>query len=216
MILAFPQISRPRFTGRAAAEKRAAVPQIVRPVLVLSHFVRPQIARPHLKGRLAVRSSMVVGERTQAPLGIPGRWPGVGESGIPQAWWSVSLPAGFICPLVAQLALLRGEESEYDEETGRLMVGGRVLVGTRGNEYRFQAGGDADLWVSINAARIASEVALVNGMSQSSAARFKTSKAEKSSGRAETIMRNAAKIDNHQLQTALASEAEFYLTKWEF
>lgn len=216
MILVIPQISRPHFAGRAAAAKRATIPQIARPFMVLPHFVIPQIIRPHFTGRSAVRSAVVVGEPAGAPVGIPGRWHGVEESGIPQAWWSVVIPGGFICPLLAQLAMVRGEEADFEDETGRLKIGGRILVGTRGNEYHFNAAGDADLWVSINRARIASELALVKGMSPSASVVFKAAKTEKAVSRSETIMRNAANLAGQDVQAALAAEAQFYLTKWEW
>lgn len=133
---------------------------------------------------------------------------------LPAAWLAVVLPAGYICPLLAQLAMARGEAAAFDSAAGRLTIGGRVLIGTAGKVFDFATQAAADMWVTINRARVLKEVELVAGLSPAAAATFRAGRLEKMRARAVAITANAARQADEGKRAALNAEAGFYLSKW--
>lgn len=150
-----------------------------------------------------------------ASLAAPGGGP-VAPSAVvlPAAWLALALPAGFICPLLGQLALVRDEAPVFDSVAGVLRIGGRVLIGTAGKPFAFGGQAAADMWVSINRARLLREVELSAGMSQAALAVFKADKRTKLQARAVAITANAAKQADADKRAAMTAEAGFHLTKW--
>ncbi|WP_265942483.1 hypothetical protein [Dechloromonas sp. A34] len=144
-----------------------------------------------------------------------GEAPGGGGSvDLPAAWQSVELPAGYICPLLGQVALARGEAVAYDAASKRLTIGGRVLIGTAGKVFAFASKPAADMWESINRARVARELELLAGLTAGAVVAFKAGKVEGMQARAARITANAAKTADPQKRAALTAEAGFYATKW--
>lgn len=131
-----------------------------------------------------------------------------------EAWAAFPLPAGYIGPSLAQLALLRGEAVAFDDVAGRLTIGGRVLVGTAGRAFRFSGLAGADQWLLVNRKRGASEVAVMAGLPELAREAAKAEKREKLAARAVAVVRNAAKAGEAGIREALIREADWYMSKW--
>ena len=153
-------------------------------------------------------------------------WPAVpvGDDGggesptvvLPQAWQEIDLPDSYICAALAQVAIARGEEWQYDDESGALLVGGRVMIGTRGNPFRFAGAEQAGTWVAISSGRFASDLAYLDALSESSRAVFKEARMKKGLARVAPLIENAAKMADAAKQRAIAAEAQFYKSKWDW
>lgn len=143
-----------------------------------------------------------------------GQGGGSGVVDLPAAWQAVTLPAGYICPLLGQVALAQGEAVAYDAATKRLSIGGRVLIGTAGKVFAFATKAAADMWESINRARVARELELLAGLTAGAVVAFKAGRLAAMQARAERITANAAKTADPQKRAALTAEAGFYSTKW--
>lgn len=139
---------------------------------------------------------------------------GGGALPLPAAWLAVALPAGFICPLLGQLAMARGEAAAYSTQDKTLTIGGRVLMGTAGKVFEFKTQAAADMWLSVNAAKVQKELAALAGLPPYSLASWKAQKIGRMQGRAETITANAARMQDTAKRAALTAEAGFYSTKW--
>lgn len=133
---------------------------------------------------------------------------------LPAAWVSLALPVGYIGPLLGQLAMARGEVAAYSLADKTLSIGGRVLIGTAGKVFAFGAQSAADMWVSVNKARVQKELEVIAALPVASLAAWRAAKMEKMQARAVAITANAAKMADSAKRAALAAEAGFYSTKW--
>lgn len=146
-----------------------------------------------------------------------GEGEGEGEPvALPPAWQAIVLPASYICAASAQLAIARGEAWQYDEASGALLVGGRVLIGTRGNPFRFAGEDQAGKWVAISSGRFASDLAYLEALSEASREVFKETRRKKGLKMVAPLIENAARVADAAKQSAIAAEADFYKSKWEF
>lgn len=144
-----------------------------------------------------------------------GQGPGAGSGvALPAAWLVVALPAGFICPLLGQLAMARGESAAYSTVAKTLTIGGRVLIGTAGKVFEFKTQAAADMWLAVNANKVQKELQALAGLPPASLAAWKAAKVIKMAARAVTITANAARMVDVDKRAALAAEAGFYSTKW--
>jgi len=164
-------------------------------------------------GRVAGDSMRVLGMASAGAGGGSGGGSGPGVV-LPEAWRTLALPAGYICPLLGQLALLRGEVAEYDAAAGCLRIGGRVLIGTAGKVFAFGSKASADMWAVVNAAKGTKEAALLADLPAASLASLKAKKGAAMAARAAAVTNNAARQADAQKAAAMAAEADFYLTKW--
>ena len=135
---------------------------------------------------------------------------------LPPAWQAIVLPASYICAASAQLAIARGDAWQYEDASGALLVGGRVLIGTRGNPFRFAGEDRAGKWVAISSGRFASDLAYLDALSEASREVFKKTRRDKGVKMVAPLIENAAKVADAAKQSAIAAEADFYKRKWEF
>lgn len=144
---------------------------------------------------------------------------GVGMGGgpvdnLPAAWAGYPLPAGAICPLLAQLALLRGEVAEFSAATGRLTIGGRMLVGTAGSPFRFSGGEGAAQWAMVNRKRGIGEINMAAGLPEPARVVMVADRAAILAKRAARVVSNAARVGDAAIRAAMLAEANWYLNKW--
>lgn len=139
---------------------------------------------------------------------------GGAELAWPIAWRSVVMPGGSIGAILGQLALAGGEEVEFSSGDGRLLIGGRVLIGAAGNPFQFGSAEAAEKWAAIVLGRFESELRQYNGLSSESQAAFRAARRAVGEKRADRLICNAARVADGSVQAALAAEAGFYVSKW--
>jgi len=131
---------------------------------------------------------------------------------MPAHWQAFALPSAYLCPLVAQLALLRGEVAIYD--TGRLLIGGRVLMGRAGGGFNFQGPETAERWATLQRDRAAAEVAGLGRLTAAEAAAWKAQRAAVLADYALQVLAKAEKQADPQKQAAMLAEINFSQLKW--
>lgn len=132
---------------------------------------------------------------------------------LPAAWLAVALPgAGYIGPVMAQLALVRGAAAVFGG--GALSIGGAVLVGPAGKVFNFSASGSADYWVIINRARGVREVELLAALDPAAAAVWLEKKRAQLAKIAAAVVNAAARCQDPAIAAALVAESGFCLSKW--
>lgn len=132
---------------------------------------------------------------------------------LPAAWAAVALPAsGYIGPVSAQLAMVRGALAVYDG--GGLLVGGARLIGPAGKVFSFSTAGAADMWAAINKARGVREAELLAGMDAAAAVVYRARKAEALEKVAAAVVNAAGKVADAAIKAALLAESNFLLMKW--
>lgn len=132
---------------------------------------------------------------------------------LPAGWLAVALPdAGYIGPVMAQLALVRGAAAVF--AGGALSIGGAVLVGPAGKVFNFSAAGSADYWVAINRARGVREVELLAGLDAAGAAVWLEKKRAALAVVAVSVVNAAARCNHQGIAAALVAESSWCLSKW--
>ena len=119
---------------------------------------------------------------------------------------------GFICPMQAQAALVGGAAWVYDG--GRLVVGGRVLIGQAGKTFAFRSPENAGRWVA-NAVRVGQvEASLRASLGAAALASWSSKKREKLAVIAGRVVAAAAKQGDEAKRAALLAESDYCLSKW--
>lgn len=138
---------------------------------------------------------------------------GAGAPELPPAWLAFPLPAaGFICPQVAQLALMRG--AAWSFAGGRVSIGGAVLVGQAGGVYEFVGIDTAANWVQLTRERGAAELGTLAGMGESEAAIWKAARRAALMAYAARVIDRAAAVADQAKQAAMVQESNFSALKW--
>ena len=119
---------------------------------------------------------------------------------------------GYICPVSAQRALLRGAAAVYDG--GGLLIGGARLIGPAGKVFAFASQASADMWVAINRARATREIELMAGLDAAAAGVYRKRKADALAKISAAVVNAAARQSDKSKQAALIAEAEFCEKKW--
>lgn len=125
---------------------------------------------------------------------------------------------GWHCgPILAGARLTRGYDSlaVADGAGGfNLTVGGRFLISSAGNVYRFSSSGAAQKWAEITRARVANE--LRRNLSLTGAARVKwlDKKRAQMEKQAAQRVNAAARLPEGQIKSAVLADAGFALAKW--
>lgn len=141
--------------------------------------------------------------------------PGAGAAAaidLPVGWVALALAAGYVCPLCAQVDLLRGAVVEY--EGGALKIGGRVLIGPAGKVFAFGGASAAALWVSVCRARGERELELSGQMEEAARAVWLSRKRPALEASAAVSVNAAARQKSAEIKAALLIEANFGLSKW--
>lgn len=144
--------------------------------------------------------------------------PGGGDPGgevveLPAAWMAAALPSsGYIGPVMAQLALLRGAAAVYD--AGGLLIGGARLIGPAGKVFAFSSQGAADLWAAINKARGLREVELMAALDVDKAAVYRGRKAAALEKIGAAVVNAAGRMADAARRAALLAESSWCLVKW--
>ncbi len=125
----------------------------------------------------------------------------------------VAVPvSGYICPMRAQAEIVAGAAWWFDD--GRLIVGGRVLIGQAGKVFAFASLETAARWVE-NAKNIgAREAALRASLPVPVLASWSAKKREKLAIVAGRVVAAAAKQGDEAKREALIAEADYCLSKW--
>lgn len=131
---------------------------------------------------------------------------------LPAAWAAFVLPEGYLCPMCAQLALLRGAAWVFDG--GRLQIGGALLMGAAGGVFAFASMETAARWVQLNRERAAAELAMLGKLTAGEAAAWVVKKRAGLAIRACAALENAAKQADVDKRGALLLEAAFCQEKW--
>ena len=118
----------------------------------------------------------------------------------------------YILPMLAQEALFAGEAWQF--EAGRLLIGGKVLIGLSGSPYRFASAQTAETWCGAGARVIEAERATVERLSESVRGTWIERKRVKLEARAEAVLSRAAKQADEAKRAALVAEAVWCQTKW--
>ena len=145
--------------------------------------------------------------------GLAGR----GKSGFSAAFSGrfagVAVPvSGYICPMRAQAEIVGGAAWWFDD--GRLIVGGRVLIGQAGKVFAFASSETAARWVE-NAKNIgAREAALRVTLAIPALASWAAKKREKLAVIAGRVVAAAAKQGDEAKRAALLAESDYCLSKW--
>lgn len=131
---------------------------------------------------------------------------------LPEAWRRFALPAGYICPMCAQLALIRGWARWV--EAGRLRIGGPLLMGRAGSVFGFTSTATAARWVQINQDRAALELAALARLTPAEAVVWRAKRRAALDTYAQQIINQAAKQPDAIKRAALIAEANFARAKW--
>lgn len=133
---------------------------------------------------------------------------------LPTAWRALALPADCIPPMLAALAVLRGESVAVSGQT--LLIGGRVLIGQAGKTYGFASEANARRWAEIAAQRAQAELKNVMATDATRRAAFLQKKGVELALLAERLLTHAAKLPDEGKQAALIAESQFCTTKWDW
>lgn len=129
------------------------------------------------------------------------------------AFSSAFVRAGvYIAPMKAQEALFAGAPWRYDG--GRLLIGGKVLIGLSGAPYHFASEQTAATWCSAGARVIQAERATVERLTEAVRDAWIERKREKLEARAAAIIERAAKQADAAKRAALVDEAAWCGVKW--
>ena len=120
---------------------------------------------------------------------------------------------GYIAPMMAQAALHAGAPSHLNESSF-LIVNGRVLIGTAGNEYRFASEETASVWIDRTRAAAAGEFSTRWSLNPEALAAWKAKKQARMAVRAAHLVRRAASVGDAGKRAALLAEASLSLEKW--
>lgn len=132
---------------------------------------------------------------------------------MPAAWLAFPLPAaGYICPLVAQLALLRG--AAWSVSAGRLSIGGAVLLGRAGGLYEFAGPATAARWVQLTRDRGAAEWEVAAGLAGDDLEAWRSERHAALMEYAAQVIDRAAGVADSDKQSAMVQESNFSALKW--
>lgn len=132
---------------------------------------------------------------------------------LPAAWQAAALGAGgFIGPVSAQLALLRGAAAVFD--AGGLLIGGKRLIGPAGKVFAFSGAAAAGVWAAINLQRATREIELWAAMDAAAAAAFRARKQAEMARIAAAVVAAAGRLGDAARAAALVAESDFLLIKW--
>lgn len=120
--------------------------------------------------------------------------------------------AVYITPMKAQEALFAGAVWQFD--SGRLKIGGAVLMGLSGAPYAFRSAETAETWCKAGARVIEAERATVERLSASVRDAWIERKQEKLYARAEAILKRAASQPDQAKRASLLEEASWCQVKW--
>lgn len=138
---------------------------------------------------------------------------GAGAPELPPAWLAFPLPAsGYICPQVAQLALMRGAAWQVSE--GRLSIGGAVLLGRAGGLYGFSGSATAARWVQLSRERGAAEWEIAAGLAGADLLAWKAARHAALMEYAAQVIDRAAGVADPDKQAAMVQESNFSALKW--
>lgn len=131
---------------------------------------------------------------------------------LPDAWGGFALPAFYICPMCAQLALLRG--AAWDFDGGRLLIDGAVLMGRAGGVFAFSSMETAARWVQINKDRAAAELSTIAAMTVGEEVAWRAGRAGLLQVYAAQVVGRAASVADADKRAALVAESNYALLKW--
>lgn len=168
-------------------------------------------------GRVALRAEARRAAGGCVVVGVPKAAPPVEPPSVvpalPAAWQAAALGAGgFIGPVSAQLALLRGAAAVFD--AGGLLIGGRRLIGPAGKVFAFSGAAAAGVWAAINLQRATRELELWAAMDAAAAAAFRARKRAEMARIAAAVVAAAGRMSDAARAAALVAESDFLLVKW--
>lgn len=131
---------------------------------------------------------------------------------VPAAWAAFPLPVRFICPMCAQLSLLRG--AAWGFSAGALDIGGALLMGRAGGVFAFASAATAARWVQINKDRAAAELSAVAAMTATEGAAWRAGRAGLLQVYAAQVVSRAAGVADADKRAALVAESNYALLKW--
>lgn len=132
---------------------------------------------------------------------------------LPAAWQAAAVgAAGYIGPVSAQLAIIRGAAVVYS--AGGLTIGGAQLIGPAGKVFAFSSSSAAALWVAINRQRGENELTLAQAMTAEALAVFVADKNAAMQKIAAAVVAAAARQANASIKAAMIAEAGWCLEKW--
>ena len=114
--------------------------------------------------------------------------------------------------MMAQAALHAGASAVLDGS--HLRVGGKVLIGTAGNEYVFASADTAGVWIDRTRAAAAGEFSTRWSLAPEALAAWKAKKQARMEARAAHLVRRAASVGDAGKRAALLAEASLALEKW--
>lgn len=131
---------------------------------------------------------------------------------MPAHWLAFALPAAYLCPMCAQLALLRGAAWEYS--AGRLLIGGAVLMGRAGGDFNFRSLDTAARWAALQRDRAQAEVQGMARLSAGQLSAWKLARAAALADYALQVLAKAEKQADPAKQAAMVAEVNFSQSKW--
>jgi hypothetical protein len=179
---------------------------------------RPRRAVRHFRAgvvvglAIAVAAHLMTGGRVVEKPCTPGSGGTVEAPALPAQWQAFQLPAGFVCPMCAQLALARGAPWAYSG--GALLIDGRTLIGRSGGSFAFASAITAARWVDLNIDRAVLELAALDKLDVSGAAAWKVQRAAVLEDYAARVIAAAAKVQDATRRAAMVSESNYARLKW--
>jgi hypothetical protein len=131
---------------------------------------------------------------------------------LPASWLAVPITGAYICPMVAQVALMRGAVPLYD--AGRLTIGGAVLIGRAGGVFGFASVATAMRWVAIAKDKAGLELAVFYGLDPVEAASWRAERASVLLAYAGQVLARAMDQADAAMRLALVAESNFAQSKW--
>lgn len=131
---------------------------------------------------------------------------------LPAAWEGFVLPTEYVCPMCAQLALLRGAAWVHDG--GRLLIGGAVLLGRAGGVFGFATPATAARWVQLNQDRAAMELEALALLSAGESDGWKAGRRLVLAEYGRQVVERAAGMQDPDKRAALIAESNFSALKW--
>lgn len=132
---------------------------------------------------------------------------------LPSAWLAWPLPsAGYVCPQVARLALLRG--AAWSCDGGALVIGGARLMGEAGGDFGFSTAATGARWVQIQGEREGADLSLAAELAGADLTAWKAAKAKTLADYARRVIDRAANMADPDKRAAMVAESEWCLNKW--
>lgn len=132
------------------------------------------------------------------------------------AWSSAfrgsGVAAGFVCPVMAQAALVGG--AAWGTFGAGVVIGGMLLIGPAGKVYEFASVESAARWVDNARAAGVREAAIIASVAPEVAAAWKAKKRAKLAVIAGRLVTAAARMGDPAKRAALVAESSFCLSKW--